>query len=571
MKTTILAIVAILAIVFSGTRAAFAQMNPERLKAMDSMVAQVKQQAASLGPHKRFVSAAWRNIIGIAARWNELRPLFAAAARRTELAPAEATMELLTGIEPQIPVAAFDPASALSRLGGFTRNETSTAWCGNNAMVGFNDTGAYLATGGGSIEGYALTTSVGTSTQFTYENSPPTGSSSGMTLLGGPVVACSGTTFYYASLFQNSSTGTNGVALWSADLNSPSPSLAGPSIAIQKSSSTHTVDKDWMTVDPSNGTIYVTYTDFDSSGAVCGSSGNKHNKTVVPRTAIELVSSTSGGMSWASPTVVRYVCGNPAVQGSQIGIDPSRSLVYVAWEALSGGSNLTTREIDIAQSANSGGSFTPAPNTTPVKVSSVNYVGDSDYYGLQGAIRDLEMPSLAVDQSNGQLFVAWNDGTKSVPDSLSFSGDYRFADILLSASQGGSSWQSWLSPVTVNTNGGDSTDQFEPAVAVEDLNNTQTVAVCYYDRAVGNPAANFLIQRTCSESINGGSWGAVSFSPALPTYPSVSNQDKVLYPNDYMGDYDTLAVDGTGTSSGGFLGSFGDNSNGNPNVSAVQF
>jgi hypothetical protein len=554
---------AISVVVLVCAQPALAQMTPRRLKAMDSTVALIKQQATNLGPHERFVSAAWRNAIGIAKRWKQLRPLFAAAAARTELAPAETTMELLTGIEPQIPVAAFDPSSALSRLGGFTRNETSTAWCGNNAMVGFNDTGAYLATGGESIAGYSISTNLSATPLFAYKGAPPT--SPGMIALGDPVVACVGTMFYYASLFQDSSNGTNGVALWSADLSSSNPSLAGLMIAIAKSSSTHTIDKDWMAVDPSSGTIYVAYTDFDSSGTVCGSTGHKHNTTVIARTAIELVSLASGATSWTSPTVVQYVCGNPAVQGSQIGIDLSHN-VYVAWESLSGSANLTTREIDIAKSTDSGASFAGS-----VKVSGVSYVGDSDYYGLQGAIRDLEMPSLAVDQSNGNIFIAWNDGRGAslAPDMLSYSGDYRFADILLSSSLGGKNWQSWSKPVTVNTPSGDLTDQFQPAVAVEDTGTAQILAVCYYDRAVGSQPDNFLIQRTCREFSDGTNWTTVSLKS--PAYPSVSNQDKVLYPGDYMGDYDTLAVEGTGTTAAGFLGSFGDNSNGNPNVSAEQF
>ncbi len=556
MKATLPTLLAI-AILLVSAQASLAQMSAERLAAMDATVAQVKQQAANLGPHRRFVSAAWRNMFGIAEHWHQMRPLYAGAAAQAELAPAQATLEFLTGVEAQIPVAGFDPGSATSRLGGFTRNETSTAWCGSNAMVGFNDTGVYLASGGRSIEGYAVSTNLAASPPFAYQGSPPVGS--GDTLLGDPVAACAGSTFYYSSLFQNTSAGVNGVAIWSAG---PSMALGGPSIAIQKSSSTHTIDKDWMAVDPATGTIYVTYTDFDSSGTVCGFSGSKRTKTAIARTAIEMAYSTNGGASWNGPIVVQHVCGSPSLQGSQIGIDPSHN-VYVAWEAFSGSGNLTTREIDIAQSTSPGNPF-----ATPQKVSSVDYVGDSDYYGLQGAIRDLELPSLAVDQHTGQLFIAWNDGTKTVTDAISYSGLYQFADVLLSSSAGGNNWQTWSAPVTVNSNAADFTDQFEPAAAVENISGAQTVAVCYYDRAVGASPTNFLIQRTCSESVNGASWSATAFGSA---FPSASNQDKVLYPDDYMGDYDTLAVNGTGTSAAGFLGSYGDNSNGNPNVSAVQF
>jgi hypothetical protein len=55
----------------------------------------------------------------------------------------------------------------------------------------------------------------------------------------------------------------------------------------------HFFDGDWMAVNPANPQqLFVTYTDDDFSGAVCG--------TGVLGTSIELVSSNDGGLTWGS-------------------------------------------------------------------------------------------------------------------------------------------------------------------------------------------------------------------------------------------------------------------------------
>jgi hypothetical protein len=527
------------------------------------MVTQLRHQEANLGPHRKFVSSALRNMFGIADRWGDLRPLLEnAIAAQSSLSPAEVAMAFLTGNESLITVVAFDQLTPASHLGGFTRNETSTAWCGANAMIGFNDTGSYIATAGQSIEGYSISTNAdGTSPTFTYMGAPALAAN--MFMEGDPVVACNGTTFYYASLFYDSVTASSGVALQRMDSTCGSNTLCAPTISIQKSSSTHTIDKDWMTVDPNNpNNIYVTYTDFDSSGTIC-TSGRKHSAAIF-RTAIELVSSSDGGANWNAPVVLAQVCGNiPFVQGSQVAVGPSGK-VYAAWEQSSLAS-AAVRSIYSSISTDDGASFSAATS-----VSSVNDVGDGGSFGLQGAIRDFELPSLAVDTVTGDAFVAWNDGGTPVSDALSAAG-YGFADILLKKSSDGSTWSSSAVRVNDADNSSYPTDQFQPALAVEHPSaGPQTVGICYYDRNIGQSPANFLIHRTCKYSTNGGNdWSAVT-SFTSPVWASVSNQDGVLFPNNYMGDYDTLAADLSGGTTG-FLGAFGDNSAGNPNVSGVQF
>jgi len=137
---------------------------------------------------------------------------------------------------------------------------------------------------------------------------------------------------------------------------------------------------------------------------------------------------------------------------------------------------------------------------------------------------------------------------------------YNFGDALVSRSTDGGA--SWSVAVKVNNSKNASpsvgTDQYLPGIAVD---HTGAVGVCWYDRR--RDPQNFLIDRECAVSRNGGqTWvnhriTEKSFAPSLAA-------DQLVNPA-YMGDYDTTAADTLGQFSG-FLGAFGDNTRGNPDV-----
>ncbi len=84
-------------------------------------------------------------------------------------------------------------------------------------------------------------------------------------------------------------------------------SFGAPIVAVAKDAYYHLLDKEWMALDPANpGNIYVTYTDFDYSNFGSGSPGNSCGASGAdnPRTAIEMVTSTDGGSTWSTPSVV---------------------------------------------------------------------------------------------------------------------------------------------------------------------------------------------------------------------------------------------------------------------------
>jgi hypothetical protein len=546
-----------------GASPSIAQSNAQR---NDDLMYQLQRSDPNLGAQRQYVSGGLRNALNLVKRWDAIKA-------RLDRARA------VTGVRP---FASIVTTSGLaSRETGFTQSETSTAWCGTNAVVGFNDSGSFLeteaaalgGTSGLSLMGYAQSVNAnGTTPTFAEKGPVPAGpvtSGMGLFVASDPVVGCSSASNFYLSGigFDCAAFVSNGgVAACSAAQSNVTVSLStdggatfgAPNVAIAKSYSDHTLDKDWMTVDPAHGEVYVTYTDFDdSSGNICGTD-------IIPiqRVAIELVSSTDGGTTWSAPTEVTHVCAdllvnpNTSVTGSQVAVAKDGS-VYVAWEAFGlGGADASVREIDLAKSGIGGTTF-GAPN----KITSVNCVGDCADGTLQGSIRILEFPSLVTGKGiySGKLFMAWNDGDNPQSDALI--GTYNFSDVKLVSSSDGVTWSA---PVKANLNAVSNTDHFQPTVSSD---KGGRVAVCFYDRR--NDPSNFLIDRYCANSTNGGA-SFISNGRITPrSFSSTVNQDVLLAPN-YMGDYDTLASD-TINSIGGFRGAFANNVSGAPNVQTNRY
>ena len=449
----------------------------------------------------------------------------------------------------------------LSGLAGFTQSETSTAWCGDSVVVGFNDSGSFLqtlvfGTGGISFSGAAFSTNRGA--KFKDVGAMPPGANVNNFLEGDPQVACtSATNFYYAQLFATSdsagnpissagfSTSTDGGATWS-----------DPVPVVNKDGFAHQVDKEWLAVDPSNPKrIYVSYTDFDFT----------FSSTACPndlRTAIEVVGSNDGGLTWGAPTVIDTVCGlSDAVQGSHVVVN-SAGLVNVAWVHFTnfpvGGRQLR---------------FTSYAHGKKPKGYSVadGIVGGGDTFFLQGSFRNFLGLDMNIDRSgtatDGTIYVTWDDGRdKSVPDVAGFSGSYAFADVLLRFStDGGATWG--FSPIKINSDlqprVGYGHDHYQPGVAVD---STGKVGACWYDRRADN--ANFGIERYCGTSTNGFTW--TNAKVAIPSFGPEHGIDGLIN-SVYMGDYDGLASDFT-KANAGFIGAFEVMDNkANPDIKAISF
>ncbi len=554
-------IVLVGSLVILSAKGTWAQVAPERSTAMKQTAERVKAFAERMPESARnMLSSGALNLINLAERWDRIeshlrqaRPASRPSDQPTVLPDVEEALANRILAPKQVSNPAIDISA--SRFTGFTQSETSTAWCGNNVVVGFNDSGSYLETyfssGGLSFNGVARSTNKGGSfADLGHLNPGPVFTD----FLGGdPVIACSDpNTFYYASIFIRATTSDISVSK-SFD---GGQTFGDPVSAVGKDGTTHFLEKAWIAVDPTNPSrIYVTYTDFDESGAVCGFAAG----FPIFRTAIELVRSTDGGTNWGTPVVIHEVCGSAFVQGSQVAVGPGGE-VYAAWESFTASD---TREIDIRKSTDNGATFGAL-----VKVNHVICAGTC--LRLQGNFRSgFEFPTLAVDRSgkstNGYVYIAWHDGRNvTVLDSLA--GAYGYTDILFSRSTDGGA--TWSAPVRVNNNteplsSGLGTDQYQPGMAVDKAGK---IGVCFYDRR--RDPSNFLINRECASSKDAGiSWKNKKITKK--NFSAVPNQD-LLLAETYMGDYDGLASDFTKTNSS-FIGAWGDNSLGNPDIKARKF
>ncbi len=526
---------------------------------------------AQLGPKINRLSASAQTLFLLSEQREKFKAIGAAIGKTGGV--AESLSRPKTKLMPRKPASA--PNISFTRFSGAVQSETSTAWCGKQAVVGFKDSDSILETGGGlsalfditdptsgfSFNSFAVSTNSGGS--FTDKGSLTVGPI-GTFLEGDPVLACTDpSNFFYSSLyFDGSLPGPTGNGATDVSLSRSTDggiTFSAPVAAVAKDAFFHFLDKDWMTVNEANADIFITYTDFDASGTgACG---------LILRTAIELVRSTDGGATWSSPKVVVQVCGAPFVQGSQVVVDPASGNVYVAWESFE--SDFYSREIDIAKSTDGGVTF-----SGPVKVSAVHPVGDGNIaFGLQGFISDFEYPSLTTGKGKknaGTLYITWNDGDNRVLDAWVDAittvhgigdGKYGFSDIFFSSSSDGGS--TWSSPVAVNAPSSAPADHYQPGAASD---KSGKLAVCWYDRR--RDKNNFRIDRFCGKSTNGGAtWSNTKITAS--SYSSVVNQD-LLMPHDYMGDYDQLTSEATNSRSG-FLGGFVNTQTGNQNVQVNKF
>jgi len=533
---------------------AWGQTVQQRLDTTAAHLKQIQDLSAKLPASvKDKLSSSAQHLLRVAGEWDKIGPQLTRSAA-TLSSPLNGKPFNPGGSLP--PGAVSDPSTdvAFSRLAGFVQSETSTAWCGNTVVVGYNDSGSFLETFpipgiGLSFNGYSRSTDGGRT--FADQGYLNPGANISNFLEGDPGVTCTDqNTFYQSSIFL---TGVSTGASVSKSTDG-GQTFADPVAVVLKDGFNHFIDKPWMAVDPSNpNKLYVTYTDFDVTGffdpgAICP--GNV-------RLGIELVASKDGGATWSTPTVVDNGCFPNNDQGSNVAVD-GKGNVFVAWEQFP--AFLPTNEIDIAKSTNGGATF--GPRTT---VAIVTVVGHTFFGLLQGGFRNNEFPSLAIDRSHGPgtgpLYIAWNDGRNGVmADGYPpfFGATYNFGDAFVSRSNNGGA--SWSAAVKVNNDTGASNgiDHYLPGVAVS---TDGGVGMCWYDRR--RDPENFLIDRECATSRDGGQTWRNTLITKRKFSPIIA--DDLLVNPVYMGDYDAVAADFLGEFDG-FLGAYGNNAAGNPDV-----
>jgi hypothetical protein len=389
---------------------------------IDATMARLRRIEKVAGFDPARLSAASRNLFSLADRWTTARvrllkgaSAIAESGRTRDFGTTEMPLTRGTNLRQ-------------SRYSGFTQSETATAWCGSSVVMGFNDSGAEVTTmasgRGVSMDGYAQSSDRGTT--FAYMGSPTTPSDPNTFMSGDPSVACaSAATYYYVSSFLDGTKGISGVSLSTS--SDGGKTFATPIVIAPEPSNSHIVDGAWIAVDRGTpGRLYVSYTDLDFSGSICGIESG----SAVPRYAIETVSSADGGTTWTgTPVVVAQVCADGShtfafVDGARVTVGPNGE-VYVAWELFGDTDNLGGRAIEISKSTDQAQSFP----VSPVTVAKVGCAGDcADWQGLA---HSNEHPSLAIGKgpNSGKVYVAWTDGDRQAPDTLTTTGFYNFTDI----------------------------------------------------------------------------------------------------------------------------------------------
>ena len=222
-------------------------------------------------------------------------------------------------------------------------------------------------------------------------------------------------------------------------------------------------DKEWVTVDPRSGAVYVTWTSFLPDGT----------------SPITVSRSDDGGKTWSTPTYV-----NPASSFTPGGVTPYSSgsnpqvgrngKLYIAYESavcatLACNQPTDHDEVIVATSSDHGQTFSNA-------AVAVNYdfpfnpdVGRQTLTGENFRINSY--PQMAIDRTNDALYVTWADDRNGLYDangnSIKTNGD-----VLVVASKDGRHW-SRVQAV------GTAADEVFPAIAAHDGH----VAVSFYTRA----------------------------------------------------------------------------------------
>ncbi len=227
-------------------------------------------------------------------------------------------------------------------------------------------------------------------------------------------------------------------------------------------------DKEWITADPSDGTIYVTWTVFNFLAA----------------SEIVCARSDDGGLTWNDYRVISEITGGETqTQGSYPVVDDD-GVLHVVWIGYG------PDKIRYSRSSDRGQTF-----STPIDVSPLTPL---PYQMPPHTYRTPTMPAMAVDRSDtnssGSLYITWPDST---------GGD---GDIMLSHSRDGG--DSWSEPVRVNNDtAGNGAHQFFPSVSVSPQGY---VCLIFYD--MRDDPDRILLNIYFAMSVDGGETFPINFN-----------------------------------------------------------
>jgi len=306
-------------------------------------------------------------------------------------------------------VRANDPSADVFPDAG--QAEQSIAAIGNNLLMAWNDGNGFdtFTPPNWQLQGYGYSTNGGTTWTDAGVIPPLTVSpgSANWMWSSDPVVTVREATgeFWYAGLVSPDGppppdgTGThNGVAVVKGTFTGSTFTWGTPVLAFQGLNTQVSYDKEWITVDPANGNLYLVYTNFFTAGA----GGDQ----------IEFRRSLDGGATWGGALVLSSSLDNSkfAVQGARVVVGPGHE-VYVVWQAIG---DSAADYFKIRKSTNAGLSFSG-------EVKAARYFSNFGT-GAPGFNRGrgITYPAIAVDRttgpSSGRVYLAWNESLNWLDD-----------------------------------------------------------------------------------------------------------------------------------------------------------
>jgi hypothetical protein len=259
-------------------------------------------------------------------------------------------------------------------------------------------------------------------------------------------------------------------------------------------------DKQWSAIDPANGNIYVTWTQFDQYGT---NDTSKFSNILFSK-------STDGGLTWSSPVQINEVSGDcidsdNTVEGAVPAVGPNGE-IYVSWvgpaglvfdKSLDGGQTWLNNDIIINDMQGSGGWD----------------------YDIPGLIRCNGLPIIKCDVSNspyrGTIYVNWSDQRNGINNT----------DIFLSKSTDGG--LTWTAPVKVNDDTGNK-HQFLTWMDIDQSNGY--LYFIFYDRRNYNDNNTDVYMAISRDGGNTFTNVKISESPFIPDN------------SHFFGDYTNLSV-----------------------------
>lgn len=536
------------------------QSPQERLARAEQLSKRGKDLQNRFGEKARVLSSGAQFIINLGNRWDELKPrleklMYEGTPSQRDLPGSEKSLAPVNGSNPAM--------DAITNFSGITQSETSVAWWGQNAIVGFNDSGSFLSTmvspppsGNFSFNGWSRSANANVGTPaWTDKGILLATTQPGATFtdcFGDPVCRTTRVTdFYQCSLGYDTRPGPNFSTILmfrSTDGGNTFPVVTNAAAADE---STNFLDKPWMDVKPGASTaadtIHVVYTNF-----------------AVGSTSIDYVRSINGAATWSAPVAIAAVADPSFLQFGQVVVTPGTDKVYVAWEEFAAGG---TRTLRLRKSTDGGITFGP-----PMDIGTVAPSGDGSWFSaldwLQGTFRaGMEFSGFAVNPATGHLYVSYHAGTVTSPDIFAAGGFYRYADVFFRKST--DEGATWSAPVRVNNDPpAGLVDQFQPGMAVTKKGR---IFIVFYDRR-NSGGQNYNMQLFAARSLNGGTtWTNKSQSGTDVFAPTVAAQNDYFVNPVYMGDYNNPSADKSGADGTKIIAAWGDNTLGNPDIRVAKF